>query len=65
MHAVRHTMKKGERMGQWYSRTQIGRAQVLAMSKDEIALAVRRADERNRDHSVQEPRPAKIVVPKK
>ena len=34
---VRHTTRKDEKLGQWYARVQLGRAQILAMSKQAIA----------------------------
>jgi hypothetical protein len=44
---VQHAMRKGEQLMEFYSRTGLGRAQLLVMSKDEISRAVTLADERN------------------
>jgi hypothetical protein len=60
VHKVKHTMKKGEHLGEWYARTQIGRAQILQMDKDEITHAVARAEQRNLNE-VQEPKPPKFT----
>jgi len=46
---VKHTMKKDEKLSEWFSRTQIGRAQALSMSKEQITRAVALAEERNRE----------------
>lgn len=60
VHRVKHTMKKGEHLGQWYARTQIGRAQILQMDKDAITKAVVLADQRNLNE-VQEPKPPRFT----
>lgn len=44
---VKHTMKKGEFLTQWYARVLLGRAQVLTMTKDQITRFAALADERN------------------
>jgi len=40
-------LKNGEKVGEFYARTSIGRAQILAMSNEELQKAASLADERN------------------
>ena len=41
---VAHVLKRGEKLGQFYSRTLLGRAAILTMSKEEITRAVALAE---------------------
>jgi len=47
-------MRKGEKLMEWFARTSIGRAEVIAgMSKDEITRRVAIADEQNREDGTE------------
>jgi hypothetical protein len=61
---VEHTMRKGEKLGQWISRTLISRAEAFRLSKDELAMRVKLTDEHNEAEGPHEPRrPASPFVP--
>src|SRR5258708_23791419 len=53
---VGHTLRPGEKLGQWYARTGLGRVQALAMTKDEITRFVELRDADNTDDCPREPR---------
>ena len=61
LNRVKHVMKKGEKLGQFYSRTCLGRASILRMTKDEITQAVALAEKNNLESCVQEPQPPKFM----
>jgi hypothetical protein len=46
---VQHTMRKGEKLSEWYARTGCGRAQVLTMTKAELTNFVTVADSSAQD----------------
>ena len=54
---IAHTMKKGEKLIQWFARVGLGRSQILQMSKSEISAFVEQA-ERNNSEGPREPEPA-------
>lgn len=54
---ISHTMRKGERVMEWFARVGLGRSQVFAMTRDEIKRRADLADER------QEPKPAQLTAP--
>ena len=58
---VQHVMLKNEKLMQFYSRTGLGRAQILQMTRDQITNFVERA-ETNRRNEVAMPPPA-IAAP--
>jgi hypothetical protein len=65
---VKHTMLKNERLGEWYARTLIGKAQVLTMSKAEITRAVELANARNAEdgfevQTIRKAEPKKSQIP--
>src|SRR5260221_10372535 len=53
---VGHTLRPGEKLGQWYARTGLGRAQALAMSKEQIIRFVELREADNTDDCPREPR---------
>jgi hypothetical protein len=55
--AVKHTMRKGEKLIQWYARVGLGKSQILRMTKDEISRVVAQA-EINRKEEALPPREA-------
>ena len=58
---VKHTMLRGEKLGQWYARTLIGRAEILKMTRDEISNRVAMADRNNAN--AERPGPQTIATP--
>jgi hypothetical protein len=59
---VRHTMRKDEKLGQWYARVGLGRSAILAMSRDEITEFAEQAEVNNRDAFVPRSDPRDAVV---
>jgi hypothetical protein len=58
-HRVEHVMQKNEKLMEFYSRTGLGKAQILQMNKAEITRAVELADARNAEDGFQVTRVAK------
>jgi hypothetical protein len=65
---IRHTMKPGEKLIQWYARVGLGKSQIMTMTKSEITRAVELAEERAKDDTtapeqfLARPRPAKFFI---
>lgn len=63
---VRHCLGRGEKLGQFYSRTGLGRAQILAMSRSEISAfvdaAARREDTVGSSMFETKPLPSRIPI---
>ncbi len=53
---VRHTMKKGEKLIEWFARVGLGRSQIFSMSRSEIEAFAEQADRNNEESGVREPR---------
>ena len=63
---IRHTLQPGEKLYEWYSRTGIGRAEILASTADQISLRVAQADARNEQDTARMPMfVEKKIMPKK
>jgi hypothetical protein len=65
---IRHTLRENEKLGEWYSRTGLGRSQVLQMTRDEVSARVALAERNSIAEGVREPRgslalPPEIHVP--
>ena len=60
---VGHAMRRNEKLGEFYSRTLLGRAQAMQMSRDEITSFCDQADRRNADEPGP-PRPTNFFATK-
>jgi len=57
---IKHTMRPGEKLMQWYARIGLGRAQILAMSAVEIAKFVQASEESARTEGTWKPHAVNI-----
>lgn len=60
---IKHTLRPGEQLGQWYARVGLGRDQILHMNASEISRFVAIAEARNSDDPFQETRISRSPLP--
>ncbi len=56
---VQHTMHSREKLGQWFARTGLGRAQIFKMTKKQISDFVAQADRNLAEDDGGKPRPTR------